>query len=288
MRMAFAKHGYLASIVLWAALVAMPASAASSLQDLPASRSVPGGVAVIDLGTADVAPRASIDGKPVLVVQAGSSWYAVVGHALSVPAGARTLSIERGERGRATEQRTIDVAPMAYAEQRLNVAPKHVDLSRDDLARHERERAHQNTVIATFSAQAPATLRMKAPVPGPRSSSFGLKRVFNGQARQPHSGMDIAAPTGTPVVAPIDGVVIDSGDYFFNGRTVWIDHGQGLLSMMCHLDRIDVKVGDHVSAGQPLAAVGATGRVTGPHLHWSISLNRAMVDPALFVADDAK
>ena len=172
--------------------------------------------------------------------------------------------------------------------QRLTVAPKHVDLSKDNLARHERERAHQATVIATFSAQPPATLRMKAPVPGPRSSSFGLRRVFNGQSRQPHSGMDIAAPTGTPVVAPIDGVVIDSGDYFFNGRTLWIDHGQGLLSMMCHLDRIDVGVGDRVTAGQAVAAVGATGRVTGPHLHWSISLNRALVDPALFIADDAK
>jgi murein DD-endopeptidase MepM/ murein hydrolase activator NlpD len=272
-----------------ALLLALSAAAATSVQDLPTSRSVPGGVAVVDLGPAEVAPRASIDGKPVLVVQAASSWYAVVGHALSVQAGTRVLSIERGNtRDARTEQRTIDVAPMQYAEQRLNVAPKHVDLSREDLVRHERERTHQAKVIATFSAQAPATLRMKAPVPGPRSSSFGLKRVFNGQSRQPHSGMDIAAPTGTPVVAPIDGVVIDSGDYFFNGRTVWIDHGQGLLSMMCHLDRIDVKVGERVSAGQAVAAVGATGRVTGPHLHWSISLNRAMVDPALFVADDAK
>ena len=283
------KKAWLATIAVCAALLAQPAAAASSLQDLPTSRSVPGGVAVIDLGPADVAPRASIDGKPVLVVQAGPSWYAVVGHALSVQPGARTLTVERGAtRESKPEQRTIDVAAMQYAEQRLTVAPKHVDLSKDNLARHERERAHQATVIATFSAQPPATLRMKAPVPGPRSSSFGLRRVFNGQSRQPHSGMDIAAPTGTPVVAPIDGVVIDSGDYFFNGRTLWIDHGQGLLSMMCHLDRIDVGVGDRVTAGQAVAAVGATGRVTGPHLHWSISLNRALVDPALFIADDAK
>jgi murein DD-endopeptidase MepM/ murein hydrolase activator NlpD len=257
----------------------------ASIADLPTHRSVPGGVAIVDLGPGDAAPRASIDGKPVLVTKAQSSWYAVVGHPLSAKPGKRTLVVERGSQ---REQRGIEVAPMTYAEQRLSVAPKHVDLAHDDLARHEREREHQNRVTATFSPDAPPALRLAAPVPGPRSSSFGLRRVFNGQARQPHSGMDIAAPTGTPVVAPTDGVVIDTGDYFFNGRTVWIDHGQGLLSMMCHLDSIDVKVGDRVRTGQRVATVGATGRVTGAHLHWSLMLNRAMVDPALFLADDAK
>jgi murein DD-endopeptidase MepM/ murein hydrolase activator NlpD len=141
-------------------------------------------------------------------------------------------------------------------------------------------------VVATFTAQWPLDLRMLAPTSGPRSSSFGLRRVFNGQARNPHSGMDIAAETGTPVVAPAAGRVLDTGDYFFNGHTIWLDHGAGLLSMLCHLSAIDVKPGDTVAAGQRIGAVGASGRVTGAHLHWSVSLNRTMVDPELFLRDD--
>ena len=136
-------------------------------------------------------------------------------------------------------------------------------------------------------AAAPSTLRLRVPTPGTRSSSFGLRRFFNGHARSPHGGMDIAAAAGTPVLAPAAGRVIDVGDYFFNGRTVWVDHGRGLLTMVCHLSAADVKPGDVVAAGERLGAVGATGRVTGPHLHWSVSLNRVMVDPALFIEPQA-
>ena len=146
--------------------------------------------------------------------------------------------------GQAEARLPLVVGEAGYAEQRLKVPPGKVDLSPADLARYERERVHLAAVAATRSDSVPATLRMQPPTAGPPSSSFGLRRFFNGQARNPHSGMDIAAPTGTPVLAPAAGRVIDVGDYFFNGNTVWIDHGGGLLSMMCHLSRTDVKTGD--------------------------------------------
>ncbi|MDB5870110.1 MAG: peptidase, partial [Polaromonas sp.] len=198
--------------------------------------------------------------------------------------GEASITVQAPEGGRRRVAYTV--APKQYSEQRLKVSPRTVDLSPQDAARYERERVHQATVTATFSEpllQAP-DLRMQVPVPGRRSSSFGLRRVFNGQSRNPHSGMDIAAASGTPVVAPLPGRVIDTGDYFFNGNTVWLDHGGGLLSMVCHLSAIGVKPGDVLKTGERLGAVGATGRATGPHLHWSVMLNRAMVDPALFLA----
>jgi murein DD-endopeptidase MepM/ murein hydrolase activator NlpD len=248
--------------------------------DAPQARAVPGGVALIALGAAAAPPKARIGETPVLVAGSPEGWTAVVGIALSAAAGMQRLHVTRGAASEAIE---FEVEPHRYAEQQLKVAPKHVDLSKADLARHERERAHQAQVIATWSEPAPASLKMQPPIDGPRSGSFGLRRVFNGQPRNPHSGMDIAAPVGTPVASPAPGRVIDTGDYFFNGRTVWIDHGAGWLSMMCHLSRIGVKVGERLDTGAKLGEVGATGRVTGPHLHWSVALNRVLVDPALFL-----
>jgi len=250
--------------------------------DLPQQRLAPGGIARVALGPSTDAPRVSFKGLPVLVVKDGRQWTAVLGLALATAPGRATLQVQRT--GQPEASVSFTVKPWHYAEQRLKVAPGQVDLAKDDLARFERERAHTAEVIATFSDTRPASLELRPPVPGPRSSSFGLRRVFNGQARNPHSGMDIAAPEGTLVLAPAPGRVIDTGNYFFNGNTVWLDHGAGWLTMYCHLSAINVKVGDEVGAGTPLGAVGATGRATGPHLHWGVSLNRAMVDPALFLA----
>jgi murein DD-endopeptidase MepM/ murein hydrolase activator NlpD len=275
-----------------AAAPSSPAATTSAAlaKSLPTASVVPGGVAVVALGGAAERPRALLDGiTPVLVTGDTQAWFAVVGLALASTPGERSLLVKRGVSGERSTPPSdtrikLVVAPKTYAEQRLNVAPKHVDLSPKDLARHNVERERQAKVTSTISDDLVlASLRMRAPVDGPRSSSFGLRRVFNGQSRNPHSGMDIAAGTGTPVVAAAAGRVLDTGDYFFNGNTVWLDHGGGLLTMYCHLNSIDVKPGDVVTQGQRVATVGATGRVTGPHLHWSVMLNRTMVDPALFL-----
>ena len=259
---------------------AQPAMAARSL--LPDARPVPGGVALLDLGPAPARPRARLGDVPVLVLGDPVGWIAVLGIALATKPGVLELTVDGAERtGR---PHRVSVEPVQYAVQSLRVPQRQVELSKADLARHERERAHLATVTATRSERVPGALRMQPPVPGPRSSSFGLRRVFNGQARSPHSGMDIAAPTGTPIVAPLAGRVIDAGDYFFSGRCVWLDHGSGVLSLYAHLDRIGVETGRELEAGESLGTVGATGRVTGPHLHWSVMLNRAYVDPALFLA----
>ena len=264
--------------------VALCTAGAAGAQALPLARPTPGGVALVPLGAAPEAPQASLAGVPVLVIGSPAGWTAVVGVALGAQPGIAQLQVQHGAAPAAVQ--AFSIQPFRYAEQRLKVAPRHVDLSPENLARHQRERAHQATLIARFSTPLPATLRMQPPVAGPRSGSFGLRRVFNGQPRSPHSGMDIAAGTGVPVTAPLAGRVVDTGDYFFNGNTVWLDHGAGLLSMLCHLSAIGVQPGDELKAGDVLGAVGATGRVTGPHLHWSVSLNRVMVDPALFLATD--
>lgn len=254
----------------------------TALAALPQQSLVPGGVAVAAVGDArEGAPAVTYNGRRVLTVRDGSQWMAVLGLSLSTKPG--TVQLEVRPLQGAPYKLPLTIADKRYVEQRLKVAPGQVDLAPADLARVEVEQKRIRVSLDSFSDARPATFALRSPVTGPRSSSYGLRRVFNGQPRAPHSGMDIAAPTGTPIVAPADGVVLDGGEFFFNGGTVFIDHGGGFVTMYCHLSDWDVKPGDVVKAGEVIAKVGATGRVTGPHLHFGVTLNGTMVDPALFL-----
>lgn len=249
---------------------------------LPQQSLVPGGVALVRIDApADEPPRAMLDGAPAMVVRQGDHWIAVVGVPLETPPGKLKVTVE--QRNAKVASVELAIKPKQYVMQRLRVAPGMVELAPDDLARVNRERPIIRAALETFSDAPPPTLRLQQPLPGTRSSSYGMRRVFNGQPRSPHTGMDIAAPAGTPVAAPAPGKVVLAGDYFFAGNTVILDHGQGLVTLYGHLSAIDVTSGDTVETGAVIGRVGSTGRATGPHLHWGVGLNRTMVDPALFL-----
>lgn len=242
---------------------------------------VPGGTASVIVGKGGPAPAVSYDGHRVMVLDDGGQWVAVVGIALTTKPGPAAIDV-RDAKG--TRKVAFTVGDKNYEAQHITLANKRqVNPNPQDLARFKKELAEQTDAYAIYTPGLPSNVIMDHPVPGRLSSPFGLRRFFNGEERNPHSGLDFAAPSGTPVKAPAAGKVILIGDYFFNGRTVFLDHGQGMISMFCHLSAIDVKVGQTVARGETIARVGATGRATGPHLHWNMSLNNVRVDPAIFI-----
>ena len=251
---------------------------------LPQSSNVPGGVAIVPLVSVSASaspPQTWFGEQPVLVTSDHEQWYAVVGLRLDVTPGSHVLRVKIGD-----ETKSLDfvVNPKDYPEQHITLEDtSKVQLSAEDEARAEREIAVIKELKQHWRAAQDTDLAFILPVKGELGSRFGVRRFFNGEPRAPHAGLDVVAARGTPVRASAPGQVLAVDDYFFNGKTIFLDHGNGLITMYCHLDRIDVKSGDTVRKGQRIGLSGRTGRATGPHLHWSVVLNGAMVDPELFI-----
>ena len=266
-------------LAIGVALVTLVSLAAAN----PVHAPWPGGIAVLTLD-ADVSRVELPDGKQSLIANIGGQRMAIVGIPLEQPVG-EPFEVTLLRAGDARETRSLDLSEADYRVQRLNVDRKYVDPGQEALDRIFAERKIIDAALTNWRPVDLGAVALTSPVSGPRSSSFGSRRIFNDQPRSPHKGMDIAATTGTPITSPMDGIVTATGDYYFNGNTVIVDHGQGLISLYCHLSEIDVAEGQTVTTGELLGKVGATGRVTGPHLHFATYLNGTAVDPALLLED---
>jgi murein DD-endopeptidase MepM/ murein hydrolase activator NlpD len=248
---------------------------------LPRESRVPGGIALVEIPGGEVAPTVLLETRRAAVVRDKNRWLAIVGLPLFIKPGTHKLKVATAS---GTVEVPFEVTDKRYRTQHLTIKNKRqVNPNPEDLKRIEAERVRSDAALSRFTVSETPAFALQSPVTGTRSDSYGSRRVFNGQPRSPHSGMDIAAAKGTPIHSPAAGTVVEAGNFFFNGNTLYIDHGYGLVTMYCHLDEIRVKVGDRLAAGDLLGTVGMTGRVTGPHLHWGVALNRAMVDPALFL-----
>jgi murein DD-endopeptidase MepM/ murein hydrolase activator NlpD len=238
---------------------------------------VPGGVGIIAIKGRDQAPRVTYRGEPVLTRHLPTGWVTVVGLPLSAKPGPDTLEVD----GHAVP---FTIKSKRYPQQRLHLENKRlVTPNPEDEARIAKEQALMAEAWKAWPEGFVPTLAFRQPTPGVLTSSFGLRRIFNGQARAPHSGLDIKAPAGQTVRAPAAGVVVLTGDFFFSGNTVFLAHGEGVVSLFAHLSKVAVTPGQVLKAGEVLGEVGKTGRATGPHLHWSLSLNNARVDPRIFL-----
>jgi len=213
------------------------------------------------------------------------TWRTLVGIDVATPPGPGSFRIHLATpTGRElTNTGTIDVVSRAFSTRRLTVASQFVDPSPAELERIRSEAARLETIFGTVTA-ADRLDSFVPPLPGVPGSNFGTRSIFNGEPRAPHAGTDFRGPTGTPIPAPAAGRVVLAEDLFFTGQTVVIDHGAGVYSLLAHLSRIDVTPGQAVARGVVVGLLGATGRVTGPHLHWTVRLNGARVDPLRLVA----
>lgn len=247
----------------------------------------PGEVLLIRVLSAE--PILSLEGRafgrlfPFFQDQGG--WSGLVGVDLEAEPGVHDINLRiEAPGGTKIEPYTVEIAPKQFPERHLKVSPKFVNPPESELKRIRQE---SKRVRQIFSRKNPERLWSEPfmrPVAGSASSSFGKRSVFNGQPRSPHTGTDFEAQNGTPVRAPNRGHVVLADHLYYAGKTVIIDHGQGLYSYLAHLSEIDVEEGATIDRGQIVGKAGSTGRVTGPHLHWTLRLAETRVDPLSLLA----
>lgn len=255
------------TVLGWTAPAALPFKASP----------VPGGVALVSIPGKHQPQKVTYRGEPVLTRQVAAGWVAVLGLPLSAKPGKDTLDVD----GHAV---SFTIKPKKYPEQRVHLKnQRQVTPNSEDEARIAKEQLLLAPAWKAWPEGLIPTLSFRQPTPGALTASFGMRRIFNGEPRSPHAGLDIRAPQGQAVRAPAAGVVVLTGDFFYSGNAVFLAHGEGVVSLFAHLSKIAVKQGQMVQAGELLGEVGSTGRATGPHLHWSLSLNNARVDPRLFL-----
>ncbi len=264
------KRAY--KLALWAVC-----GTASSLLAQAASigTSSPGGIYVWEIPT--TATEIHFGKRPVFTVNG----KAIIGVPISQEPGEASINFRLES---ISKKEFFRIKKKNYTEQRITLADtKMVSPPSKELERIRKESAAQKAVYASFTPQIDLSQGFIMPLEGRKTSLYGHRRFFNDVPRSPHSGLDIAAPTGAPIVAPGPGRVALRGDFYFNGKTILLDHGQGLITMYCHMSEYLVEEGEFVDQGQMLGLVGSTGRSTGPHLHWSVSLNNFRINPLEFL-----
>ncbi len=274
------SHTYLSNCILFILLTL----SSSVIHALPEQALVPGGIALLKLTDYEQGTKVYFENKRIAVFPYENTWVAMAGIGLSTKPGDYEFSIRRAD-GLNLNTR-VTVKYKKYDEQHLTIKNKRkVNPNKNDAKRIATESKRKKKAKRLYSESLP-NVNFIWPVTGRISSIFGLRRFFNEQERRPHSGLDIAAKEGTPIKATADGIVIDSGDFFFSGNMIYLDHGQGIVSLYAHMSKIKVNPGDIVKKGDIIGEVGQTGRVTGPHLHFAIIANQTLIDPVFMLPKD--
>lgn len=283
------RYAILPFIVAAAIVCASPVVGQEPLKTTIAARSIqPGELVVLTATSAGEIEELNVRafGRDVPAFREDARrWRALIGIDVDVRPGKYTADVEARSNGQTSRHAVaLPVAARTFATRRLTVDPSFVTPPPDVQPRIEEEARLLEALWKTSTPTRSWSAAFVRPVPGRSSSRFGARSIFNGEPRSRHLGEDLAGPEGTPVLSPNAGRVALAQDLYFSGNTVVVDHGLGLFSLLAHLSAIDVKQGEEVTAGQQVGRLGSTGRVTGPHLHWSVRLNGARIDPMSLLA----